>query len=265
MSATGGGGGGGKPPARAGGGPLGGTNAATGGGASLNPLSRALTAHSWQLASLSINGGYVRGSSKAGLKNVFSGQKKPARSAVLARIRRDGSSVNSFCTTRHASSNESMRKWPSRLHLMKSRGFISSHKGHDSCPGQLEDVGVPHTAKIFSNCSDSDFPRNKTFPRHSSTKMQPMDHMSTSGPYVFAPRSNSGGRYHNVMTLFVYSMGMPRTCGPSVAAMDSLSNRAKPKSHSLISLWLVTRMLLNFKSRCMIFKSCRYAITEISW
>ena len=62
--------------------------------------------------------------------------------------------------------------------------------------------------------------------------MQPSDHTSTSGPYTSAPSSSSGGRYHSVMTWFVY------------ARSSSESNRrASPKSAIFTSPRLLSSRL----------------------
>lgn len=41
------------------------------------------------------------------------------------------------------------------------------------------------------------------FFKKSSPRIHPQLHTSIAGPYLSSPRSNSGGRYHNVMTLLV--------------------------------------------------------------
>lgn len=38
---------------------------------------------------------------------------------------------------------------------------------------------------------------------NSSPRMQPQDQTSIAGPYLSSPNKSSGGRYHNVITLFV--------------------------------------------------------------
>ena len=53
----------------------------------------------------------------------------------------------------------------------------------------------------------------------------PQLQMSTAGPYLSSPSSSSGGRYHNVITLFVYGRSLS----------SAWYSRAKPKSASFIS------------------------------
>ena len=80
-----------------------------------------------------------------------------------------------------------------------------------SCtPGQDVAVGVPTISKIKRNCSISVLPVNKGRPSTSSAKIQPALQISTAVPYRVAPSNNSGGRYHNVITLLVNSCEFPR-------------------------------------------------------
>ena len=65
---------------------------------------------------------------------------------------------------------------------------------------------------------------NNGFFINNSPKTHPQDHMSTEVVYVSSPNSNSGERYHNVITRFVY--------GRLSFGSNSL---ARPKSASLIS------------------------------
>lgn len=57
--------------------------------------------------------------------------------------------------------------------------------------------------------------KNETYPQLQT---------SIGGPYLSSPRSSSGGRYHKVMTLFVYGLVLS----------SALNNLARPKSASLI-------------------------------
>ena len=42
--------------------------------------------------------------------------------------------------------------------------------------------------------------QSMALPPLTSPKMQPVDQTSTTGPYLMAPNSSSGGRYHSVIT-----------------------------------------------------------------
>ena len=65
---------------------------------------------------------------------------------------------------------------------------------------------------------------NNGFFINNSPKTQPQDQMSTEVVYVSSPNSNSGERYHNVITRFVYGR-----------LSFGSNNLARPKSASLIS------------------------------
>lgn len=82
------------------------------------------------------------------------------------------------------------------------------------------------------------------FPRSSSAKMHPADHVSTAGPYACVPRSSSGGRYQSVMTLLV-----------SAREFSSAHERASPKSASFSTPLLSMSRFAPLMSRCrMLFR-----------
>lgn len=70
--------------------------------------------------------------------------------------------------------------------------------------GQTSAEIVPHKFDIKFNCACSELPRMIGQRVHNSAIMHPTPQTSTDGPYILAPRSNSGGRYHNVTTRLVY-------------------------------------------------------------
>jgi len=83
--------------------------------------------------------------------------------------------------------------------------------------------------------------------------MHPMLHMSTAGPYVSAPSSSSGARYHNVTTSWViFGGGSPKYL-------------AMPKSAILSCPRLFMSRFDVFRSRCRIQLLCRYSVAEASW
>lgn len=69
--------------------------------------------------------------------------------------------------------------------------------------GRSEEKCKPNICKLSSagkkiwiyNKQTSAFPGKTGFPCRSSANIQPTDHMSTAGPYLVAPRSNSGGLF----------------------------------------------------------------------
>ena len=63
--------------------------------------------------------------------------------------------------------------------------------------------------------------------------MQPQDQTSMAGPYLSSPNSSSGGRYHNVITLFVYGR--------------CLSSALKKKSQYLVLAKFLNKKILFLK------------------
>ena len=88
-------------------------------------------------------------------------------------------------------------------------------------------VGEPRTSKMSAIWLASVLPGMSGLPRSNSARMQPALHISTGQPYCLVPSKSSGGRYHNVITLFVNS---PCSC---LSPPWSRKLRAKPKSASL--------------------------------
>ena len=79
-----------------------------------------------------------------------------------------------------------------------------------SCRPVSSGVGVPSKSNIFCNTPNSVSAEKRGFPKSSSAKIHPQDHISTAHPYRVAPNRISGGRYHRVMTLLVNSCENPR-------------------------------------------------------
>lgn len=73
-----------------------------------------------------------------------------------------------------------------------------------------------------------------------SAKRQPTAQMSTGRPQRVSPTSSSGARYQRVATQSVY------------VSPPEDTRRANPKSHSLITPWLDTKMFSGLTSRCTI-------------
>jgi len=91
------------------------------------------------------------------------------------------------------------------LELMSRTSRSMSCFGSKEIPVQCSSpAGVPQSSKTLRNWSRSDFPGSKGSPVISSEMMQPTDHTSIAKVYSSSPRSNSGGRYHNVITRLVY-------------------------------------------------------------
>lgn len=66
--------------------------------------------------------------------------------------------------------------------------------------------------------------------------MQPTDHISIFDVHIYSPNKNSGARYHNVTTMWVYGL------------KGSANFLAKPKSHTFKSPLLSTNKFEVFKS-----------------
>ena len=116
--------------------------------------------------------------------------------------------------------------------------------------GQEDLVGMPSRVKIFEIWSTSVLPWRMGSLDRSSPKIHPMLHMSTSGPYSFAPSRSSGDWYHSVTTSCVSgSLGSP-------------VNRARPKSATLICPRLFMSRLDVLRSRCTIQWLCISAMAE---
>ena len=118
--------------------------------------------------------------------------------------------------------------------------------------GQEDSVGTPSSAKIFEIWSTSVLPWRMGSLDRSSPKIHPMLHMSTSGPYSFAPSRSSGDRYHSVTTSCVSG------------GLGSPVNRARPKSATLICPRLFMSRLDVLRSRCTIQWLCISAVAETS-
>ena len=73
---------------------------------------------------------------------------------------------------------------------------------------QLVDLGLAVEQGLLDKqlaedtTSDKKRTRVNTHP-HMPTRTYPQDHISTEGPYLSAPSSSSGGRYHSVITRLV--------------------------------------------------------------
>ena len=73
---------------------------------------------------------------------------------------------------------------------------------------QLVDLSLAVEQGLFDKQLAKDTTSDKKRTRVSThpqmpTRTYPQDHMSTEGPYLSAPSSSSGGRYHSVITRLV--------------------------------------------------------------
>mmetsp|Transcript_10967 Transcript_10967/g.38048 ORF Transcript_10967/g.38048 Transcript_10967/m.38048 type:complete len:206 (-) Transcript_10967:287-904(-) len=95
-------------------------------------------------------------------------------------------------------------------------------------------------------------PGSRGPPPSSSATMAPTAHMSTPAPYLRAPYSSSGARYHRVATSCDMSP-------PSAAA-----RRARPKSATFTTPPQVSSTLEGFRSRCSTPRACMCATPATS-
>ena len=89
---------------------------------------------------------------------------------------------------------------------------------------------------------------------NNSAKIHPALHISTAEVYLSSPIRSSGGRYHKVITLFVYGR---ESSGSHILA--------KPKSPSLTRPDLVTKIFEHFRSRWRTLLAWQYRRPKRIW
>mmetsp|Transcript_113252 Transcript_113252/g.283641 ORF Transcript_113252/g.283641 Transcript_113252/m.283641 type:complete len:214 (+) Transcript_113252:204-845(+) len=111
-------------------------------------------------------------------------------------------------------------------------------------------AGVPKTSQIDRIWSKKSEPRNRGVRLISSPRMQPALHISTAAVYSIDVRTISGARYHLVPTYSVRRKSSSSCENPALPL-------ASPKSHNLMSQFLLTRTFKGFKSRWTTLAECK--------
>jgi len=118
-------------------------------------------------------------------------------------------------------------------------------------PSHTCSVALPHNANIIANCLTS-VPSsflNNISPVIISANIHPTLQISTCSSYSFMQNKSSGARYYNVQMRCDRSLLFWKGCSPTF--------RTDPKSVILASLNSLMRMFSGFRSRCMIWFSCK--------